>query len=90
MVEFGPCISAATAKACALIGLQMMEKMPFGRTGDSSPDPGKLWECGCPKSPVWSGDGFELERSEDTSSVEYHEYNVDNLAFEVVGQNWSS
>ena len=42
------------------------------------------------KSPVWSGDGFEGRRSEDTSSVEYDELNVDNLAIEVVGQNWSS
>ena len=42
------------------------------------------------RSPVWSGDGFEGERSEDTSSVEYYEHNVDYLAIEVVGQKWSS
>ena len=42
------------------------------------------------KSPVWSDDGFEGERSEDTSFVEYCEHNVDNLALEVAGQNWSS
>ena len=42
------------------------------------------------KSPVWSDDGLEGERGEDASSVEYCEHNVDNLAFGVVGQNWSS
>ena len=30
------------------------------------------------------------ESSEDASSVEYYEHNVDDLAIEVVGQNWSS
>ena len=57
---------------------------------DSSPDLGEMWKYGCPKGPVWSGDGFEGDRSEDTSSVEYYEHTVDNLAIEVVGQNWSS
>ena len=47
-------------------------------------------EYGCPKSPVWSGDGHEGERSEGTSSFEDYEHNVGNLAIEVVGQNWSS
>ena len=37
-----------------------------------------------------SDDGVEDERSEDTSSVEHHEHNVDNLAIEVVGQNSTS
>ena len=49
-----------------------------------------MWKYGCPESPVWSSDGFEGERSESTSTLEYHEHNVDNLAIEVVGQNWSS
>ena len=47
-------------------------------------------EVWLPKNPVWSGDGFDGEGSEDTSSVEYYEHSVDNLAIEVVGQNWSS
>ena len=34
LVEFVPCFSAETVKACALIGLHMMaERLPFGRTG---------------------------------------------------------
>ena len=44
----------------------------------------------CPKCLVWSGVGYEGERTEDTSSVEYYEHNVDNLAIKVVGQIWSS
>ena len=34
LVEFGPCVSAETVKACALIGLHMrvLKRMPFGRT----------------------------------------------------------
>ena len=44
-----------------------------------------MWKYGCPKSPVWSGGGFEGDRSESTSISEYYEHNVDNLAMEVVG-----
>ena len=34
LAEFGPCFSAETVKACALIGLHMVaDRMPFGRTG---------------------------------------------------------
>ena len=39
------------------------------------------------KRPDWSDDGFEGERSEDTSSVEYDEHNVDDFANKVVGRN---
>ena len=42
------------------------------------------------KGPVRSDDGLEEERGEDASSVEYYEHNVDNLAIEGHGQNWSS
>ena len=49
-----------------------------------------MWTYGCPKSPVASGEGNKGEKSEDTSSEEYYEHNVDNLAIEVVGQHWSS
>ena len=54
---------------------------------DPSPDLREMWTYDCPKSPVWSGDGFEEERSEDTSSMEYHEHNLGNIAIEAVGQN---
>ena len=49
-----------------------------------------MWRYGCPKSLVWSDDGFEEERGEDASSVEYYEHNVGNLAIEVVGQHRTS
>ena len=37
----------------------------------------------CGAATDWTG-------SEDASSLEYREHNVDSLALEVVGQNWSS
>ena len=85
LVGFGPCFSAETVKACALNGLDTMaEENALRWSRDSSPDQAEMWKYGFPKSPVWSGDGFEGEGSEDTSSVEYYEHNVDNLAIEVV------
>ena len=68
----------------------MAEEYALRSDRDSSPNLGELWKCGCPKSPAWSDDGFEEERGEDASSVEYYEHNVDNLAIEVVGQHWTS
>ena len=86
LVEFGPCVSAETVKACALIGLHTMAEANAVRSdSDSSPDLGEMWKNGCPRSPVWSGDGFEGEGSEGTSSVEYYEHNAGNFAIEVVG-----
>ena len=91
LVEFGLCFSAETVKACALNGLHMTAGENALRSDrDSSLDLGEMWEYGCPKGPVWSDDGLEEERGEDTSSTEYYEHNVDNLAIELVGQNWSS
>ena len=58
----------------------MAEETTLRSDRDSSPVLGEMWKYGCPKSPVWSGDGFGGERREDTSSVEYYEHNVDNLA----------
>ena len=82
--------SAETVKACAPASQHMMaEENALRSDRDSSLDPGEMWKYRCPKSPVWSGDGFEGERSEDASSVEYYDHKVDNLAIEVVGQNLS-
>ena len=64
LVEFGPCFSVETVKACALIGLHMMaEENALRSDRDSAHDLGEMWKYGCPKSPVWSGDGFEGEGS---------------------------
>ena len=91
LVECGPCFSAEKVIACSLNGLHMMaEENALRSDRDSSPDLGEMWEYGCPKSPVWSGDGFEGKRSGDTSSEEYYEHKFDNLAVGVVRQNWSS
>ena len=91
VVEFGPSSSAETVKACTLVGLRMLaEENALWSDRDSSPDLGEMWKYGCPKSPIWSGDGYDGERSEVASSEEYYEHNVENLVIEVVGQNWSS
>ena len=66
------------------------EKYTLRSDRDSSIDLGEMWKYGFPKSPVWSGDGYEGERSDDTLSEEYYKHNVDNLALGVVGQIWSS
>ena len=66
----------------------MAEENALRSDSDSSPDLGDMWRYGCPQSPVWGGN--EWAGSEDASSLEYYEHNVDNLAIEVVGQNWSS
>ena len=88
LVEFGPCFSAETVKACALIDLHMTAvKMPFGQTGILLLTWEKCGSMAAQQGPVWSDDGLEEERGEDTSSVEYYEHNVDNLAIEVVGQS---
>ena len=68
----------------------MAEDNALRSDSDSSPDFGDMWMYGCPKSPVWSGEGYDGERGEVASSEEHYEHNVDNLAIEVVGQNWSS
>ena len=86
LVEFGPCFLAETVKACALICLHMMAEenrillLTWVKCGSMAAQ----------KGPVWSDNGLEGERSEDSSSVGYYEHNVHNLAIEVVGQNWSS
>ena len=50
LVEFGPCISAETVKACALSGLHMMaEESVLRSDGDSSPGLGDMWEVRLPK-----------------------------------------
>ena len=50
LVEFGPCISAETVKACALIGLHMMaEENALRSDSDSSPDLGDMWRYGRPR-----------------------------------------
>ena len=83
LVEIEPCLSVETVKACALIGLHMMaEESALRSDRDSSPDLGEMWKRGCPNSLVWSGEDYDGVRSEVTSSEEYHEHNVDNLALE--------
>ena len=53
LVEFGPCVSAETVKACALIGLHMMAEVSVLRSDrDFSPDLGNMWRYGCPKKPM--------------------------------------
>ena len=52
LIELGPCVSAETVKACALIGLHMMaEENALRSYSDSSPDLGDMWEVWLPKKP---------------------------------------
>ena len=72
LIEFGPCVSAETTLAYALIGLHMMaEEKAFRSSSVSTPDSGEMWVCVCPESPVWSSNGFEWAGSEGASSSEY-------------------
>ena len=49
LVEFGPCVSAETVKACAL-SLHIMAEENALRSGrDSSLDLGEMWKYGCPE-----------------------------------------
>ena len=66
----------------------MAEENALGSDSASSLDLGDMFRNGCPKSPVCSSNDWA--GSEDASSLEYYEHNVDNLAIDVVGQNWSS
>ena len=91
LIEFGQGISAETVKACALIGLHMLaEEIALRSDSDPSPDLGACGGMAAQKKKFWRSNGVEWAGSEATSSLEYHEHNVGNLALEVVGQNWSS
>ena len=50
LVNFGPCVSAATVKASALIGLHMAEETAVRSDSDSSLDSGDMWRYGCTRS----------------------------------------
>ena len=72
LIEFGPCISAETVKARAVIGLHMMDvEIALRSDSDPSPDLGDMWRYGCPS----------------TSPLDSYEHKVGNLALEVVGQS---
>ena len=58
--------------------------MPLGRTVALLLTKETCGGYGCQRSPVWSSNGVEWAGSEDTSTLEYYEHNVD------VGQKWSS
>ena len=43
----GPCLSAETLKACALVGLHLLAaEGEDGSGGSQSPDLGDMWRCG--------------------------------------------
>ena len=59
------------------------------RSNRDSPDEGDMWRHGFPKSRIWCSAGDDWTGSESTSSFEEYEHNVESLASEVMGQNWS-
>ena len=50
---------------------------------------GETWRYGCRKSPDWDSDVESWTESEGTASSELCEHNVESLALNVTGQNWS-
>ena len=88
VVEFGPCASAETVKACALTGLHMMaEEKALWLGSDFSTDQGDMWRNVCPESPEWISSG---RTSEASCGLEFYEHNVENTAIEVIGEDRSS
>ena len=73
---------AFVGKCLALVGFVGQREVQPPRIGTFQ---GSMW---LPKKALWSSN--EWTGSEDASSSEYYQHNVDNLALEVVGQNWSS
>ena len=62
-------VSAATLKACALMGPLAAED-EAGSSGSQSPDLGDTWKYVCPNSPDWDSDAESWTDSEGTSSSE--------------------
>ena len=88
LVEFGPCFSAETVKARALIGLHMMgEENALWLGSDFCSDFGDMWRNGCPESPEWNSSG---QTSEAYCGFEFCGHIVENMAVEVIGQDRSS
>ena len=90
-VPFKPSVSAATLKAYALIGLNLLAaEGEAGASGSQSPVSGDMWRSGLPKeSPDWASDGDWWSDSEGLSSSDFREQNVESLALHVIGLNWS-
>ena len=89
-VVFEPFVPAETLKACALIGLHLTAGgSASGSSGGQSPDLGHMWRYGCPESPEWDDDCESCSESEDLSSSDFREHNVEGLALHVIGINWA-
>ena len=58
-------------------------------SGCLPPDVGDTWRNGCPKSPDWDSDVVSWTESEGASSFDQYEHNVESLALDFLGQNWS-
>ena len=91
LIEFRPCISAETVKACAWIGLHMMaEEIAFGRTATLL----LIWETcrgmAAQKALCAAATALNGKEVRALLLLEYYEHIVGNLALEVVGQDWSS
>ena len=48
-----------------------------------------MWRRRCVKSPIWDSDGESWSESEGLSLSDFREHNVESLALNVIGQNWS-
>ena len=89
-VPFKPFVSAETLKACALIGLHLLEEEEeAGSSGSQSLDLEDMWKNGCPKSPDWDSDVESWTESEGTSSSEQSEHYVESTGLTVMRQDLS-
>ena len=80
-------VSAETLKACALIGLHLLEPEDEASSGSQSPDLGDMWRYGCPRSPDGDSDVESWTESEGTSLTEQCEHNVEGTALNAMGQD---
>ena len=80
-----PLFSADVLKQCAPLALHIIAQE--GRDGDGFqvPELGDEWKMGCPKSPMWEGEGGAWSEDEGASSTASREGNVCNDALHVVG-----
>ena len=74
---FPSLFSAGVLKKCALLALHTV--------AEEVPGLGNEWKMGCPKSPMWEGEGEAWSEDEAASSTASREGNVSNEVLHVIG-----
>ena len=90
-VEFRPCVTAETLKACALNGLLMIAEDSTSSTLNGLSPELKMWRNGGLRNPFWeSVEGGWTESKCTPHDEVVRTHNVESRAVEVAGQDWSS